>query len=120
MLTEFMLISARLLVGGAFLYSGIQHFFSLAPITEFMRGRAVPYPRQALIAGSVFQSVCGVLVIFNIWMFWATLGLIAFTIAASFIFHNFWDKTGAERNQHLNAALKNIVGIGGMLALALS
>ena len=48
---------------------------------------------------------------------WATIGLIGFTIGATWLFHNFWDMEGEIRNAKLLAFRGNVIIIGGLLAL---
>lgn len=115
-MVEIVLFVARFFIGGAFVLSGVQHFFKLDGISGYMRERGVPFPRETLIAGSIFQTLCGLLMIANLWTPWAAGGLIIFTVAASVMFHNFWDKTGPERNAQLTAIYKNMVGLGGLIA----
>ena len=49
---------------------------------------------------------------------WASIGLILFTIVASFLLVNFWDKEGEERTALSNAFQTNIGLIGGLLLAA--
>ena len=50
----------------------------------------------------------------------AAFGLIAFTIVATLLAHNYWDMTGAARRANETAFWKNLAIIGGLLMLMAS
>jgi putative oxidoreductase len=41
--------------------------------------------------------------------------LTAFVVAATWMFHNFWDHEGLERGSRLNGVISNVALIGGFL-----
>jgi putative oxidoreductase len=108
----------RLLLGGLFVVGGVEHFFALALLTGIMAARGVPAARAVLILGSIWQVVFGLLLIFGMWLPAASFALILFTIAASVVFLNFWDKPQPERTSLRNALLCNIAIIGALLMVA--
>ncbi len=108
----------RLLLGGLFIQGGIHHFTAFKPIAGAMGARGVPFPDATLAIGSVFQIVCGVLLIVDVYAMWAALGLVVFTIAATIMLVNFWDKTGDARASALQTFYTNLAIIGGLLIAA--
>lgn len=84
------------LLGGLFVVGGVRHLFVLDPLTEVIRKRGVPMPRLVLLAGSVFQLVAGLLLIFGLFVTPVALGLIFFTVCASVMMCNFWDMRAAR------------------------
>jgi putative oxidoreductase len=110
----------RLLLGGLFVYSGIFHFSALEPVSQMMRERGVPQPRALLILGSVYEIALGVLLIIGFFRAPAALGLALFTLAASVMMVDFWNRSGPERIAMRNAFLANIAIIGGLLVTAAS
>lgn len=112
------LVVGRLLLGGVFLTGGIEHAFTFKPLVGIMAKRGVPLPLFVLIAGSVFQAVCGVLLMLGMFVPWVSLGLIVFTIAATLMFLNFWDMDGSAREAAKNTAIVNVGLIGGLLVAA--
>lgn len=111
------LFLARLLIGGAFLIAGIRNLPVLDRLAGFVGSRGVPMPRQALWLATAIQLVASVLVIIGVWLVPATLGLIAFIIGATVIFHHFWDFQGEERVTKRNSFSSNVIILGGLLAL---
>lgn len=114
------LILARVLMGALFLIGGLQHFRKLEPITGAMAARGVPQARLVLIAGSVFQAVLGVTLALGLFVTFSALGLVVFTVAATIMLVNFWDKAEPERSALLNVFVSNLAIIGGLLGLAAS
>ena len=108
----------RLLIGAYFAAAGIQHFSALAPLTATMSARGVPAAKAVLLVGSVFQTVCGVALILGIYPAWAALGLVLFTIVASLIFLDFWNRQGTERAGAIGTWKTNLALVGGLLIAA--
>jgi len=114
-----LLMLGRILLGGLFVYGGIKHFFIVPILTEFMTKRGVPCPKLTLIAGSVFQTVVGALLMANLFVVPAAFGLIIFTVIASVMFLNFWDMPAGEpREAAKNNVAVNVAVIGGLLLAA--
>ena len=113
-----LLILGRILLGGLFVIAGIRHFFLLDVLTPVMAKRGVPLAKWALVAGSLFQIVAGAMLMGGIAVAFAAFGLIAFTLAASFLFLNYWDMQGAERENAKSFLLSNMAVIGGLLMAA--
>ena len=111
------LIAARLLMGSLFIVGGLRHFWALDPITGAMAERGVPQPRLVLIAGSVFQVLLGTTLALGVFVQLSAIGLIVFTIAATFMLINFWDKVEPERSVLFNAFMSNVGIVGGLLAV---
>jgi putative oxidoreductase len=82
-----------------------------------MAARGVPQARLALWAGIVLQVIAGALVIAGLWVTLACAVLVLFLIAATPMFHNFWDHQGPDRAARINGFVGNVALTGGFLAL---
>jgi putative oxidoreductase len=116
--SQILLIVGRVLLGGLFVVGGTHHFFTLPAITAAMSARGVPAARLVLIAGSVFQILAGLLLMLGLCVAWAALGLVLFTVSASVMLLNFWDKEGPEREAARTGWQTNAALIGGLLIAA--
>ncbi|MER8486292.1 DoxX family protein [Mesorhizobium sp. M1322] len=112
------LLVARLLLGGAFVFAGLRNVQNVTFLTQLMTIRGVPQARLMLWLGIVLQTVAGGLVIVGIWTALAAACLILFLLVATPMFHNFWDHQGPERASRINGFVGNVALTGGFLALA--
>jgi len=110
--------AGRILLGGMFVVAGLRHLMIVPVLTMALKARGVPVPRAALLAGTGFQIVAGLALVLGFFATWAALGLVLFTIVASVMLVNFWDKEGEERIAATNAFQTNIGLIGGLLLAA--
>jgi putative oxidoreductase len=118
-MSDILLIVGRCLLGGLFVAGGIKHFFIMDSVLGMMKARGVPHPKLVLLAGSIFQLICGLLFILGISITLAAAGLIVFTVVASVMLLNFWDlEPGPAREGLMDAFLTNIALIGGLLIAA--
>ena len=117
-ITEVMWMLGRALLGAYYAWAGIHHFTGLAPIAAAMTARRVPAARAVLVIGSIFQTVCGLALIFGLWPAWAALGLVLFTIVASIMFLDFWNKEGEARAGAVSTWKTNLALSGGLLIAA--
>lgn len=118
-IVDILWIAARVLIGGTFVYGGVHHFFTLKLLAGVMAQRGVPFPMVVLVAGAAFEAALGLLVVFGVFLAWASFGLVVFTVAATIMFLNFWDLPEGETRELVKSnALINVAVIGGLLALA--
>ena len=112
-----LLFLGRLLLGGVFLFAGLRNIQNAAFLTQLMAARGVPQARLALWVGIVLQIVAGALVIAGLWTTMAAAVLVVFLIAATPMFHNFWDHQGPDRASRINGFVGNVALSGGFLTL---
>ena len=115
---DWTIVLGRFVLGAFFAYGGFTHFLALDPITQAMSDRGVPQPRLVLIAGSLFQIVFGLLLAFGIAVPVSAIALIAFTVVASLMLVDFWNKQEPARMALRNVFLSNLAIIGGLLIAA--
>lgn len=116
--TEWTWVAGRIGLGGLFVLGAVHHYLEFGPVVAQMADRRVPFPRGTLIVGSLFQAVCGLLLILGIYAPFAALGLVAFTIAASVMLLDFWNMTGPQRQGAITTWQSNIAIVGGLLVAA--
>ncbi|WMT91371.1 DoxX family protein [Pelagibacterium sp. H642] len=117
-LADTAIIVARILVGALFIIGGLRHFPVLDAMTAAMKERGVPQARLVLIVGSIYQIVLGITLALGLFAAASALGLILFTVLATVMMLNFWDKEGPQRAALFNGFMSNVAIIGGLLALA--
>lgn len=103
-----------------FLVTGISNLTKarIADHIERMSGFGVPFPAAAFWVGIVVQFTGCALIVFDWYAAAGVLALMAFTIAATAIFHRFWEKNDPiQRNMSRINLLGNMALLGGLLLL---
>jgi putative oxidoreductase len=118
MSADLIVLAGRILLGGVFVVAGLRHLMIVPVLSVAVAARGVPFPRTVLLAGTAFQIGAGLALVLGFLTSWAALGLILFTIVASVLLVNFWDKEGEERIALTNAFQTNIGLIGGLMISA--
>src|SRR6218665_591264 len=106
-LVSWMMLIARLLLGGAFVFAGLRNLTQLPRLTGLMSARGIPMAAQLTLFGVIFQLVCGALMVIDLWTPWAALGEAAFVIVAALLVHPFWVFPKGERGPHIAACTVN-------------
>lgn len=119
-LETWLLIVGRVLLASLFVCAGIKHCFLAKVIVPMIAARGMPYPKAVFVLGSAFEFTAGALLALGIEVFWASLGLAAFTIGATVMLVNFWDMQGPPREQALMGFQYNVAILGGLLIAAAS
>ena len=112
--------AGQLLLAFAFLATGIRNAgWKFAQHESRMTAYGVPFARIALTAGLALQLVGAALLALDLWRAFAAGLLIAFTVAASAIFHRWWLLSDPLLSHlHLSNLLVNCGVIGGLLLVA--
>jgi len=125
----------RVLFAVLFVLSGAMKLIDIAATTQVVAAKVVipaalatytaqletmsgmPIAQLMAIAAGILEVICGLLIALNFGARFFAAILILFVIAATVSFHNFWDMTGAERQDNMIHALKNLSLIGALLII---
>ena len=108
----------RLLFGGFFLYSGINHLLKRKDMASYTAQKGVPSPEVAVAASAVPLIVGGSSLLLGVKPKWGAAALVGFLAGVSPIMHDFWrNEDPKERMQNSVDFMKNIALAGGALAL---
>ena len=105
----------HLLLGGLFVWAGIDHFRRFAAVKAMLVERHWPGPGLLLAAASVLQIVAGLGLALNVARPLAALLLAGFTVAASLLLLDFWRFAGAARDGMRSGFAVNVGLVGGLL-----
>ncbi|RWE77515.1 DoxX family protein [Mesorhizobium sp.] len=104
-----------LLIGGVFVFAGIEHFAKFGAMRDYLAAQKFPAPALMLAAGSTVEIIAGSLLAVGVTKPLAAGALILFTLATNFMLLRFWASAEPERQVLRNAFLINIAVIGGLL-----
>jgi uncharacterized membrane protein YphA (DoxX/SURF4 family) len=109
----------RAVLGGFFLYNGINHFKQRKMMAQYVRSKKVPLPDVAVALSGAMLLIGGTSVILGIKPKYGALAIVAFLAGVSPLMHDFW--RSEDPNQRMNEMAhfsKNMALIGAALALA--
>ncbi len=110
----------RVLLVALFIKSGVEKLIDPSGLAGMLSGKAFPMPMVFAYLAGIAEVGLGILVAIGWQTRIAAFGLVAFTIVATLLAHNYWDMTGAARRANETAFWKNLAIIGGLLMLMAS
>lgn len=117
-LQSYVLLAVRLLVAPLFIYSGIGKILAFGLTASRLPGGEAGFGMLLAAGAIVVELGCSMALILGIWTRWASLILIAFTIAATLMFHNFWASPAPQVQVQTINFLKNLGLIGAFAMIA--
>ena len=111
-------VLGRLIYGGFFAYSGINHLQNTAGMALYAGAKGVPAPQQAVQATGVMLLAGGLSIIAGLKPRQGLAIITAFLVPVSLQMHRFWDEQDPERRQiEMIQFMKNMPLVGAALAL---
>jgi putative oxidoreductase len=112
------LLLARLLLAPLFLYSGIGKILAFGLTASRLPGGEGGLGSFMAAGSIIIELGCATALILGIWTRWAASILIAFTIAATLMFHQFWAVPAPQVQGQTINFLKNLGLIGACAMIA--
>jgi uncharacterized membrane protein YphA (DoxX/SURF4 family) len=108
----------RLLLGGFFVYNGINHFKQTQTMAGFAAAKGVPMPEIAIKATGTMMLLGGSMLALGIKPKYGSLLIAGFLAGVSPVMHNFWaaEDPTQRTNDEINFA-KNMALLGAALAI---
>ncbi|HEY4052764.1 MAG TPA: DoxX family protein [Terriglobales bacterium] len=108
----------RLIFGGYFVMSGINHFKKSDMLTQYAAAKNVPKPDIAVGATGAALIAGGASILLGVKPKLGTAAIIGFLIGVSPVMHDFWKQEQPEQRMHdMVDFTKNLALMGGALAL---
>jgi putative oxidoreductase len=112
------LVIGRILFGGFFVLSGVNHFAKLEMMTGYAKYKKLPAAKLGVLISGLMLVVGGAYVLLGFYVDLGALLLAIFLILAAVIFHNFWAENDATAKQNeMLAFMKDIALAGAALVL---
>ena len=115
---DIVLLVGRILFGGFFIMSGLNHFQNVGKMSGYAGSKNVPFPRLAVIGSGVMLVAGGASVLLGIVPVVGLIVLVLFLLSTLATMHDFWNVK--EPQQHAAEQvnfLKNVALIGASVAL---
>jgi len=110
--------AARLLMVALFLPAGIGKLTGFAGTVGYISSVGLPFPTLAAAVAAIVEIVGSLALLAGFGTRIAALVLAAFTLVASFFFHNYWGVPADQAFMQQLLFFKNIAVVGGLLAIA--
>ena len=109
----------RIIFGGYFLISGLNHFLNLESMTGYAASKGVPMPNVAVIVSGLLLLVGGAMVLVGWKVQWGALLIILFLVPVTLMMHDFWAIEDSQEAQTQRANfMKNFGLVGASLMIA--
>ena len=108
----------RLVFGGFFLYSGINHFLNRKPIAQYAKSKNVPLADLAVPGTGAAMIIGGASILAGVKPKLGALAIIGFLAGVSPMIHDFWKHEDPNQRQaEMINFTKNMALLGAALAL---
>ena len=115
---EIVLLIGRIVFGGFFIMSGINHFANAKMMSGYASAKNVPAPGLAVIGTGVLLVLGGASVVLGLFPVIGLLLLVIFLVPTALMMHNFWTiEDPQERAGDQIHFLKDVALTGAALAL---
>lgn len=117
MASELALLAGRLLFGGYFVLSGLNHFLKTEQMAGWLESKGVPQPELLTYFTGGQLILGGALVLLALRPVIGVGALALFLIVVSPTMHDFWNMEGQEKQNHMVNFLKNTALLGALLIM---
>jgi uncharacterized membrane protein YphA (DoxX/SURF4 family) len=108
----------RMMFGGFFLYSGINHLKQTEGMAQYTASKGVPAPELAVKATGIALIAGGTSVLLGLKKEWGAAAIAAFLVGASPLMHDFWNHEDQQKRQNdMIHFAKNLGLLGASLML---
>lgn len=108
----------RMMLGGFFVYNGINHFLKAKEMGSYAESKGVPNGEIAVAASGIPLILGGASLLLGVKPRYGALAILGFLAGVSPVMHDFWNQEDPSRRQNemVNFS-KNLALAGGALAL---
>jgi uncharacterized membrane protein YphA (DoxX/SURF4 family) len=116
---DILFLLGRVLFGGFFVYSGINHFQHADMLAGFTGSKGFPSPKLAVMASGLIIVLGGLSILLGVRPIWGIVLLTLFLLPVSFVMHNYWaDRDPMTRINNQVNFQKNLAMLGAAWMLA--
>ena len=110
---DLIIVIGRILFGGFFLMSGINHFTKREAMTGYAKYKKLPAAKLGVLISGLMLVIGGISIILGYYADLGALLLAIFLVLAAVIFHNFWKETDATAKQNEMIAFNKDIALAG-------
>ncbi len=110
-------VIGRMLLGGFFVYNGINHFQHTEALAQYAGAKKVPNPDRAVRASGAAMLAGGASLILGVKPRYGVLPLAVFLSVVSPMMHDFWNADPQAKQNEMIHFAKNMALLGAVLML---
>jgi putative oxidoreductase len=113
-----LLLVGRILYGGFFLISGMNHFTRISSYKQYVSSKGIPAPGLAVVGSGLLVFLGGLSVLLGLWPYVGLLLIVIFLVGTTPTMHAFWraSEPMAKMADQINF-MKNIALLGAAFAM---
>ncbi|PIW36533.1 MAG: DoxX family protein [Candidatus Kerfeldbacteria bacterium CG15_BIG_FIL_POST_REV_8_21_14_020_45_12] len=114
---DILLVIGRVLFGGFFLVSGMNHFMKINDMAAYAQMKKVPMAKFSVMLTGLLLIVGGLSVVFNYEIHYGYALLVIFLVPTTFIMHQFWAVKEDKQQMmvEMTSFMKNIALLGAVV-----
>lgn len=118
-LADTALLIGRIALVVIYVTSGFQKFMDLGGVAAALGSKNLPMPMILATLAAITEVAGGILIAVGLQTRLVAIGLLIFTLIATYFFHDFWNQPpGPEQTNNMIHAMKNLSICGAFLMLA--
>jgi uncharacterized membrane protein YphA (DoxX/SURF4 family) len=107
----------NILIAAYFLASSYQDFKDKDHIVTVLKNREIPSPDMGFIGLIAWKVIFAIGLLYRPAVILSSCALILFMIVGMYMFRNFWQQTGMEKEISFRLFITDVAVIGGLIAL---
>lgn len=115
---KFLSLIGRIIFGGYFLISGINHLLNSEQMSGYAASKGVPMPTAAVLFSGLLLVAGGALVLIGYKVRIGALLIALFLLPVSIMMHNFWAVPAEAKQMEMVNFMKNMGLLGASLMIA--
>lgn len=120
-LWEILTWAGRIVFGGFFVMSGVNHFRFSGAMTGYAQSKHLPAAQAAVLVSGVMLVAGGLSIIVGWHPIWGALLLVLFLLPAAFMIHDFWVESDPMMKANQEAHFwKNLALTGAAILVAVA
>lgn len=114
--SEVLFLIGRILYGGYFVMSGMNHFTKMGMMKGYAQSKGVPMPGLAIAGSGLLLLAGGLGVLLGAYVAWSSAAIVVFLIFVTPKMHNFWTATDPNMKMaDMINFMKNMALLGAAL-----
>jgi putative oxidoreductase len=115
---KILFLIGRILFGGFFLMSGLNHFIHHTAMGRMVAAANIPLPELSVIVSGLLIFLGGASILIGVWPRAGSWLIIIFLVVVTPLAHGFWaDTNPSARADDLNNFSKNVALLGGAMMM---